>query len=141
MAEDFVRIGQFEEFCRGNDQRFVDLEKKMDQGFAHATKEREHILVHLNQRFDDMLSIVDLRIDGVNQRIDGVNQRFDGVNQRFDGVNQRFDGVNQRFDGLSQRIDDVKDGLDKQLAFQNKFVIGMFLMMLAGLIKFLFFDG
>ena len=37
MADEFVRIGQFEEFCRGNEQRFLDLEKKMDQGFAHAS--------------------------------------------------------------------------------------------------------
>ena len=65
MADDFVRIGQFEEFCRGNDQRFLDLEKKMDQGFAHASKEREHILVHLNLRFDAM-----------EQRFDAMEKRF-----------------------------------------------------------------
>lgn len=68
MADEFVRIGQFEQFCRGNDQRFLDLEKKMDQGFAHASKEREHILVHLDQRFEN------------------VNQRFDSLEKRFDDL-------------------------------------------------------
>ena len=79
MADEFVRIGQFEEFCRGNDQRFLDLEKKMDQGFAHASKEREHILVHLNLRFDAM------------------EQRFDAMEKRFDA---RFDGVDKRISDL-----------------------------------------
>ena len=109
MAEEFVRIGQFEEFCRGNDQRFLDLEKKMDQGFAHAAKEREHILEHLNQRFDDMK--------------ESVNHRFDGVNHRFDGVNQRF------------------DSLEKLLNWHNRILMGIMLMVLAGVVKYLFFQS
>ena len=79
-------MGQFEEFCRGNDQRFLDLEKKMDQGFAHAAKEREHILVHLNLRFDAM------------------EQRFDAVGQRFDDMEKRFDA---RFDSMDKRLGDL----------------------------------
>ena len=102
MAEEFVRIGQFEQFCRGNDQRFLDLEKKMDQGFAHAAKEREHILEHLNQRFDDMK--------------ESVNHRFDGVNQRF-------------------------DSLEKLLNWHNRIVMGILLVILAGVVKYLFFQS
>ena len=130
MADEFVRIGQFEEFCRGNDQRFLDLEKKMDQGFAHAAKEREHILEHLNQRFDDLKESLDHRFDGVNHRFEGVNHRFDGVNQRFDGVNQRFDGVNQRFDSL-----------EKMLIWHNRIFLSILLVILAGAVKYLFFQG
>ena len=50
MADEFVQIGQFEENSRRMDERFIGLEKKMDQGFAHAAKERENILVQMNQR-------------------------------------------------------------------------------------------
>ena len=102
MAEEFVRIGQFEQFCRGNEQRFLDLEKKMDQGFAHAAKEREHILVHLSQRFDDMK--------------ESVNHRFDGVNQRF-------------------------DSLERQLNWHNRILMGLLLVILAGVVKYLFFQS
>ena len=76
MADEFVRIGQFEQFCRGNDQRFLDLEKKMDQGFAHAAKEREQNFVHLNQRLDDLKD--DLK-DGMNRRFDNLEKRFDDL--------------------------------------------------------------
>ena len=55
------------------DERFLGIEKRMEQGFAYAEKAREQNLVHIDQRFD------------------GVNQRFDGVNQRFDGLEKRMD--------------------------------------------------
>ncbi len=100
MADEFVRIGQFEEFSTRMSGSFQSVEKRMDQGFAHAEKARENILVH---------------------------------------VNQRFDSVNQRFDGVNQRIDDLKDSLDKRWSFQSRFVVGMFLMMLAAMVKYLFF--
>ena len=38
----------------------------MEQGIAHAAKEREQILVSMNQRFD-----------GVNQRIDDLRDGVD----------------------------------------------------------------
>ena len=70
MADEFVRIGQFEESLRRIDERFVGLEKKMEQGFAHAAKEREQISVHLSQRFDDLK-------ESVSERFDGLEKRFD----------------------------------------------------------------
>ena len=48
----------------------------MDQGFAHASKERDHILVHMDQRFDAM-----------EKRFDAMEKRFDA---RFDGVDKRI---------------------------------------------------
>ncbi|MCZ0952931.1 MAG: hypothetical protein OXJ56_10115 [Rhodospirillaceae bacterium] len=113
MADEFVRIGQFEQFCRGNDQRFLDLEKKMEQGFAPASKERGHILEHLNQRFDDLKESLDHRFDAVTE---SVNHRFDGVNQRF-------------------------DSLEKLLNWHNRILMGILLMILAGLVKYLFFQS
>ena len=77
MAEEFVRTEHFDEFGRRIDERFLGVEKRMEQGFAHAAKERENILVHLNQRFDDM-----------NQRFDDMKEN---MNQRFDGLETRMD--------------------------------------------------
>ena len=34
-------------------QRFDDLEKRMEQGFAHAKEVRQKDFAHLSQRFDD----------------------------------------------------------------------------------------
>ena len=108
MAEEFVRIGQFEESLRRIDERFLGIEKVMEQGFAHAAKEREHILVHMNQRFDDM-----------NQRFDDMNHRFDDMNR---GMNQRFDDMNHRFDDMNRGINERFDSLDKRLDDQRKIV-------------------
>jgi len=102
MAEEFVRAEHFEEFSRRMEGQFRAVEKRVDQGFAHAAKERENILVHLNQRFDDMK--------------ESVNQRFDGVNQRF-------------------------DSLEKMMGWQNRISMGMFLLILAAVLKYLFFPG
>ena len=145
MAEEFVRIGQFEEFSRRIDERFLGLEKKMEQGFAHAAKERENILVQLNQRLDDMKESVNKRFDGVNQRFDSVNQRFDGVNQRFgdltESMNQRFDRVNQRFDDMKESVSQRFDTLEKMVLWQNRIAVSILLVILAAALKYLFFPG
>ena len=152
MADEFVRVGQFEENSRRMDERFIALEKKMDQGFTHAAKERENILVHLNQRFDAVNQRFDDMKESVNQRFDAVYQRFDGMNQ---GMNQRFDdmnqGMNQRFDDVHRRLDDliasVKQGFDtmeKRFDYQNRFVVGVVTTILAATLavvgKYLFFS-
>ena len=54
MAEEFVRKEHFEEFALRMDERFLGVEKRMEQGFAHAAKERAQNFIHLNQRFDSL---------------------------------------------------------------------------------------
>ena len=54
MADEFVRKEHFDEFALRMDERFLGLEKRMEQGFAHAEKAREQNLVHVNQRFDSL---------------------------------------------------------------------------------------
>ncbi|MDE0206023.1 MAG: hypothetical protein OXP66_08345 [Candidatus Tectomicrobia bacterium] len=69
MADEYVRTGEFvrrmderfdhavdlaEQRVKAMGQRSLDLEKRMDQGFARAEKAREQNLVHLNQRLDGM---------------------------------------------------------------------------------------
>jgi hypothetical protein len=54
MADEFVRKEHFDEYVLRIDERFLSLEKRMEQGFAHAEKAREHNLVHINQRFDSL---------------------------------------------------------------------------------------
>ena len=41
MAEEFVRKEHFDEYALRMDERFLGIEKRMEQGFAHAAKERE----------------------------------------------------------------------------------------------------
>ena len=41
MAEKFVRKEHFEEFALRMDERLVGVEKRVEQGFAHAEKARE----------------------------------------------------------------------------------------------------
>lgn len=72
MAEEFVRKEHFDEYALRIDERFLGLEKQMEQGFAHAEKQREQNFVHLNQRFDDMTQ--------------SVNRRFDSLENRFDDL-------------------------------------------------------
>ena len=75
MADEYVRAGEFGEFVKRMEERFdhvneladqrfdsmnqrlLDLEKRMEEGFAHA-----------NQRFEQ----VDRRLDRVDQRFDDV---------------------------------------------------------------------
>ena len=97
----------------------------MEQGFAHAEKAREQNLVHINQRFDDMNQRFDALKEGISQRFEAVDKRFDDLKE---GVNQRFDGVNQRFDTL-----------EKILGWQNRIVMGIFFVILAAAVKYLFF--
>lgn len=52
MADEFVRREHFDEHVLRMDERFLSLEKRMEQGFAHAEKAREQNFVHMNQRFD-----------------------------------------------------------------------------------------
>jgi hypothetical protein len=54
MADEFIRKEHFDEYVLRIDERFLSLEKRMEQGFAHAEKAREHNLVHINQRFDSL---------------------------------------------------------------------------------------
>ena len=54
MADEFVRKEHFDEFALRMDERFLGLEKRMEQGFAHAEKAREQNLVHVDQRFDSL---------------------------------------------------------------------------------------
>ena len=131
MAEEFVRTVQFDEFSRRIGERFVGLETKIEQGLAHAAKEREQNFVHLNQRLDDLKESVNQRFDDMNR---GINQRFDDMNR---GINQRFEGVNQRFEGVNQRF----DSLEKLLNWQNRMMMGIFAVILAAAVKYLFFPG
>lgn len=54
MADEFIRKEHFDEHVLRIDERFLSLEKRMEQGFAHAEKAREQNLVHVNQRFDGL---------------------------------------------------------------------------------------
>ena len=54
MAEEFVRKEHFDEYVLRMDERFISIERRMEQGFAHADKAREQNLVHINQRFDSL---------------------------------------------------------------------------------------
>ena len=84
MAEEFVRKEHVEAFTRRFGERFLGVEKRMEQGFAHAEKAREQNFVHLNQCFDS---------------------------------------------------------LEKMITFQNKIVLGILVVILAGLVKYLFIPG
>ena len=66
MAEEFVRKEHFDEYVLRMDGRFIGIEKRLEQGFAHADKAREQNLAHINQRFDDM-----------NRRFDGLERHMD----------------------------------------------------------------
>ena len=54
MADEFVRREHFDEYVLRMDERFLGIEKRMEQGFAHAEKAREQNLVHVDQRFDNL---------------------------------------------------------------------------------------
>lgn len=66
MADEFIRKEHFDEHVLRIDERFLSLEKRMEQGFAHAEKAREQNLVHVNQRFDD----VEKRFDSLERRME-----------------------------------------------------------------------
>ena len=90
MADEFVRKEHFEEFCRRIDGQFLALEKRMEQGFAHAEKAREQNLAQ-----------VDLRFNAVDQRFEAVDQRFDDM---IRSINLRFDSLENRFDDLRKIV-------------------------------------
>ena len=45
MADELVRKEHFDEYVLRMDERFLGIEKRMEQGFAHAEKAREQDLV------------------------------------------------------------------------------------------------
>ena len=98
VADEFVRKEHFEEFCLRMDGQFLALEKRMEQGFAHAEKAREQNLAYVNLRFE----AVDQRLGDMNRNID---QRFEAVDQRFDDMNR---SMHLRFDSLENRFDDLR---------------------------------
>lgn len=64
MAEEFVRNEHFDEFVLRMDGRFLGIEKRIEQGFAHAEKSRKQNFVHVNQRPDSIeRSLPDIRAD------------------------------------------------------------------------------
>ena len=106
MAEEFVRTEHFKEFSRRIDERILGVEKRMDQGFAHAEKAREQNLVHINQRFDDM-----------NRRFDDMNR---GMNYRFDSLEKRMDFQNRMTLAVSTTVGGgILIGLVKYLFFSG----------------------
>ena len=157
VADEFVRKEHFEEFCVRMDGQFLALEKRMEQGFAHAEKAREQNLAQ-----------IDLRLDAVNQRFEAVNQRFEAVDKRFDDMNrnidQRFDDMNrsmgQRFDDMNrsveQRFDDMIRSINLRFdSLENRFddlrkivlimltaLVGATVVSLIGAaVKYVFFSG
>ena len=73
MAEEFVRKEHFDEFALRMDERFLGIEKRMEQGFAHTQKSRERNIVHVNRRFDSIeRSLSDIRV-GMRQMRHGVD--------------------------------------------------------------------
>ena len=124
MAEEFVRKEHFEQFVHRMDDRFLGVEKRMEQGFAHAAKERENFLVHVNQRFDS------------------VNQRFDDM---IGSVNHRFDDMNwsmkQGFENLEKRFDDQRKIVVLMLSAILTAVIGAALAGVGAAAKYLFFSS
>ena len=64
MAEEFVRKQHFDEFALRMDGRFLGIEKRIEQGFAHAEQSREQSSVHVNQRLDSIeWGLSDIRAD------------------------------------------------------------------------------
>ena len=61
MAEESVRKEHVEAFTRRFGGRFLGVEKRMAQDFAHAEKAREQSFVHLNQRFDSLEKMIALQ--------------------------------------------------------------------------------
>lgn len=72
MAEESVRKEHVEAFTRRFDGRFLGVEKRMEQGFAHAEKARERNFVHLNQRFDSLERMIVLQNKAVLGILVGV---------------------------------------------------------------------
>ena len=75
------------------------------------------------------------RFLGVEKRMErGFAHAEKAREQNFVHLNQRFDdskeGVNQRFDSL-----------EKMIALQNKAVLGILAVILAGVVKYLFIPG
>ena len=62
----------------------------------------------VDQRFDDMQKRVDQRFDAADQRLDDmqkrVDQRFDAADQRVNRVETRLDNLEQRAGGLGESL-------------------------------------
>ena len=70
MAEEFVRKEHFDEYTVRMDERFLSVEKRMEQGLPTlAEKARVQNVVHLGQRFDDLKESFNQRLDDLRADI------------------------------------------------------------------------
>ena len=71
-----------------------------------------------DQRFVELEARIDQRFEEVNRRFEQVDKRFEQVDQRFEEVNRRFDTLEGRMLALEQRsarLEGVLDGLREAL--------------------------
>ena len=77
-----------------------------------------------------------------------MDERFLGVEKRMEqgfahaekAREQNVVHLGQRFDDLKESVNQRFDSLEKRLAFQNRIMLGLLSMLLAGLVKYLFFQ-
>jgi SAM-dependent methyltransferase/archaellum component FlaC len=65
----------------------------------------------LRTQMDEVLSIVDIRFQGINNRLDSVDNCFQGIDERLDAVDNCFQGIDERLDA----VDNCFQGIDERL--------------------------
>lgn len=60
-------------------------------------------------------SILNAKIDRLENKVDGLEGRFDGLERRFDGLENRFDRLEKKVDQSQVMIYALNDKLDEHM--------------------------
>ena len=66
----------------------------------------------IDQKLDEKLKPIYVRLDKIDDRLDKVEDRLDKVENRLDKIEDRLDKVENRLDKIEVRLDKVEDRLD-----------------------------
>lgn len=66
----------------------------------------------LNNRFDQIIDLLERRFEHVDKRFEQIDRRFEQIDRRFEEVYERFREIEKRLDEVEKRLDEVEKRLD-----------------------------
>lgn len=65
----------------------------------------------LERKFDDLIALLDQRLESIVQKLTAHDRRFEAIERRFEAIDQRFDSVIQKLAAHDRRFDALEYNL------------------------------
>ena len=67
----------------------------------------------MDQKLDEKLQPITIRLDRVDERLDKMDDRFDKMDERLDKMDERLDKMDERLDKMDDRFGKMDDRFDR----------------------------